>query len=443
MNAPRVLLLASGLALASACASGCGTRAAGGPEARDEDHRAVVQTVTPTRTALPRTTTQPATVHAWYEARVFAKVSGYVTELKADIGKEVTKDDLLAVLDVPELAIQQKAKQATVKRLEADEQRAARELAVARAREEAARAKRDEARAQVNKADATLTASRIDLQRAEDLVRQRAVADRVLDEAKKKYEAAEAEKTAVEAAVRSAEADLTVRAAEIEAAQAEIRAAGAATDVARRESDELDEMMKYARLKAPFAGVVIERNVDLGDLVRNTQTGSGKEGPPLFVIAQLDTVRVRVPVPERDAPLATVGDKARVTLQALPGDVFEGEVSRVAHVLDPKTRTMLVEIDLKNPKGKLLPGMFGQATITLEPARKRLALPSGAVRYDEQGKSYVYVLDADDTVKVVEVRTGLDDGERIEITAGLDGKERIVGPLVRRLKAGDKVRVEN
>jgi multidrug efflux pump subunit AcrA (membrane-fusion protein) len=103
---------------------------------------------------------------------------------------------------------------------------------------------------------------------------------------------------------------------------------------------------------------------------------------------------------------------------------------------------MMVEIDVPNPDGNLLPGMFGQATIDLEPAKSRIMLPANAVRFDETGKSSVYVVNGSNQIDVVEVKTGLDTGEQIEITSGLTGSERVVGPTLRRLKQDQKVRIQ-
>jgi len=223
--------------------------------------------------------------------------------------------------------------------------------------------------------------------RMTDLVKQEAVANRLMDEAQKKFEAAEAEKAAAIAAVTSATAELSLSRSQATAAEADLEVAKASTEVARRELDELDELIKYSKLVSPFDGVVAERHVNPGDLIRNTQTGSSREGPPMFIVKQLNRVRVRVAVPERDAPLVDVGDTAEISLQALPGPVLKGTVSRFSRMLDEHTRTMLVEIDLPNPNGKLLPGMFGQATITLVPPRETLLLPAAAVRYDEVGNT--------------------------------------------------------
>ena len=439
MNNSRILALALAIGLAHGMGCRPATDAAGKNEAKTRPIR--VDVVTATRTTMQRTTTQPATIHAYYEARVFAKVAGYLTELKADIGTVVKTGDVLAVIDIPEMAKQRAAKLATIRRMEAEQRRAASQLAVAVAGVASYQAKRFEAQAEVGKAEAGLTAARVELERVIDMVKQQAVANRLQDEAQKKYDAAAAEKTVAEAAVSSADAELALAKARSEAAQADRDVAKAMTDVARRELDELDELITYAQLTAPFDGLVTQRHVDPGDLVRSGQTGSSQDATPLFVVSKLDQVRVRVPVPERDAPLATVGDVVKITIQALPGEMFEAEISRMAGVLDEQTRTMLVEIDLPNLDGRLRPGMFGQAMVTLAPPGDTLTLPADAVRYDEQGNSYVYVVNQSNQVAVTPIQTGLDSGESIEVTAGLNGNARVVGPGLRRLKSGQTVDV--
>ncbi len=398
-----------------------------------------VPTLSPRRGSLAKSTTQPATLHAYFEARLFTKVSGYLEKLNVDIGTSVSKGDVLAEVAVPELLTQRLARQAGIRRLESEERRAQAHLEVARANADSYGAKVAQATADVARAEAARRAAEIELTRMSDLVKQEAVADRLVDEARKKYEAAQAEKVAAEAAVISANAELVLSRSQAVASEADLEVAQASTDVARRELDELDELLKYAKLVAPFDGVIAERHVDLGDLVRNTQTGSSREGPPLFVVSQVDRIRVRVAVPERDAPLVDVGDQAEITLQALQGQPLKGSVSRYSRMLDQRTRTMLVEIDLPNPKGRLLPGMFGQATIMLTAPSQSLVLPAGAVRHDEHGNAYVYVVNGASEIDVVEVTTGSDDGREVEITSGLKGSERVVGPVLSRLKAGQKV----
>lgn len=435
------LLLALAVMTGLVGSSGCR------PGATDAANKAVrtrtisVEAMAPTPTTMERTTTQPATIHAYYEARVFAKAAGYLTDLKVDIGTVVKKDDVLAVISIPEMDKQREAKLAMIRQMQANQRRATAQLAVSKASELSYRAKQDKATAEVDKADAGLSAARVELDRVTDLVKRKAVAERLQDEAQKKHDAAAAEKTAAQAAVVSAKAELTLAGAQSDAELADLDVAKAVTEVAERELDELDELIKYAQITAPFDGVVAQRNVEPGDLVRNAQTGSSKDEKPLFVVSQFNKVRARVYVPERDVPHTNVGDSVKITLQALPGDVFAGKISRVAGVLDEQTRTMMVEIDLDNADGRIRPGMFGQASITLAPPSNSLTLPAGAVHFDAEGNGYVYLIDASNKVAIAEIQTGLDDGAQIEITGGITGSDRVIGPLLHRLKAGQTVQV--
>ncbi len=376
-----------------------------------------VRIVKAERVEMSRTIRQPATVHADQQANIYAKASGYLEKVEADIGKQVKANDPLAIISVPEMAKQKARQEANIRRFEA-------EVAVATA--SAAKAK-----ANVKKSRSRLTAAESEHGRVADLVKKKAVADKLLDEAKEKHEAAKADKEVADEEVLLAQANVTL-ATENE-------------NVARAELAELVELIKYATLRAPFKGVVVARNVDQGDLVRNTQS-SGKDGPPLYVVAKTDPVRVRVAIPEREASLIEIGQEAHVTLQAMSGQpiLIDGKppkVTRKAGGLDESTRTLLVEIDIPNPDGHLIPGMFGEATIVTQPNQSRLVLPANVVRYDEHGKSYVFVVNSSDKVKVVDVTTGLDTGNQIEITAGLTGEERIAAAMIRRLKAGQKVKV--
>ncbi len=425
--------------------AGCGnsTAATADPEPASGSETATVSVVKPERKTLRRTATQPATVSAYYEAEIFAKVAGYLKELKHDIGDEVQAGDVLGVVSVPELDKQKERREAEVRKLEADEKRAEAEVQVARSMRTAAESEWKQAQAEVGKSEALVMADRRELVRTRDLVQRQSVADRLLDESQKRFESSEAAQKAAEAAVSSAEARLTVAQSKIAAAEAERDAAQAQTDVARKQLEELEALIDYATLTAPFAGIVTARNVDLGDLVRNTQTASAEDRKPLFSVAQVETVRVRVQIPENDAPWADAGDPVSIRLRAVPGPAIESKLTRISGRLDPSTRTMTAEIELNNQdrKIKLLPGMYGEVTITLA-EREALVLPAGVVRYDDKGNSYVYAVGPDGTVSRVEVGTGLDDGRQIEITSGLTGNERIVTATIGRLKPGQKVRVE-
>jgi HlyD family secretion protein len=442
IDAGRVL---AGLCLTLVTFSGCENAdgvAAPVEAATGNGEGNVVTAVAVTRADLTRTTTQPATVHAYFEARVYAKVSGYLKELRVDIGQKVEAGEVLAVIDVPEMAKQCERQQRVITQLEAEERRAQAEVELARANVTAAQAQQDEARANVEKADAQLAADQAECNRVEDLVQRQSLEGRLLDEARARLDAAKAARSAAQAALASAAANVDVYNARVAAADADQATAEAETEVARKQFEELDDMLRYATLTAPFAGVVVQRGVELGDLVRNTQTASDAR-EPLFTITQIDQVRVRIAVPEDDAPWADPGDEVAVRLTALSGRPIHGQITRVAHALDPSTRTMLVEMDVQNPDLKLIPGLYGEGTISLEAVAGALVLPAGAVRHTETGDSYVYTVDNAGTVHIASVQTGLDDGNQIQITSGLSEGTQVVNAIIGRLEEGQKVRVRS
>jgi HlyD family secretion protein len=434
------LIAASLMVATSGCLAQRATSAPVASEKPGDSALVKVKTLAPEKTALRRTTTQPATVHAYHEAQIYAKVAGYLDKLNVDIGQAVEVDTPLATIAVPELVKSRERHMAAVTRLKADEKRAVAGIAVAKANVQSAGAALEQANADLKAAEAEMAAECLEHHRILDLVDRKAVAARLGDEATNRCEAAKAAKISADAAVTTAKAKVSVANAMLAAANADLATAKAQTEVASKELEELEALLSYATLSAPFSGIVTERHTDPGDLIRETPT-SGQDSPPLFVVAQLNKVRVRVAVPERDAPWASVGDTATLKLQALPGQSFEGKISRVAGSLDDSTRTMLVEMDLENADRKLLPGMFGEATIVLEEQNGSSVLPAGVVRYDEKGHSYVYVVDSSGKVQVVDVTVGLDDGHSIQITEGLTGSERVVDAMIGRLKAGQQVRV--
>jgi RND family efflux transporter MFP subunit len=401
----------------------------------------VVSVVSPTVTTIRRTTTQPATVHAYHQAQIYAKVSGYLDELKVDIGQTVSKDDPLGIISVPEMQKSREKQEADIRRLVAEEGKAAALIKLAAAQVTSAKAELDRAKADIATAVSQLNADKFEFDRVTDLVNQKAVAARLLDEATQKFESSQSAKASADAALQSATAAVTVAQEQEAVAKAEETAAKAQTDVGRSELDEIDAMISYATLKAPFAGVVTQRHVDLGDLVRNIQTASESSRKPLFEVSQVDRVRVRISVAENEAPLAGEGDAVSLRLKSLPDRPFDGVIKRVAKRLDEATRTMLVEMELKNEEGLLLPGMYGEATINLEETPNAIVLPATAVRFDETGNSSVYVVGSDSTISIVVVKTGYDDGKQIQILSGLDASARVVDGKLGRLKEGEKVKI--
>lgn len=199
----------------------------------------------------------------------------------------------------------------------------------------------------------------------------------------------------------------------------------------------LAQLQSYEKVYAPFDGVVTVRNVDVGALI-----DAGNSGPPaaLFELAQTDRLRIFVNVPQNDAPYVAVGTKAQLTLSQYPGRTFEGTVARTAGAIDPRTRTLRVEIDMDNPDGSLLPGAFAQVSLALSTPKPGLSLPTNALLFRPQGVQ-VAVVDAGGVVRMRTVALGRDFGMRVEIRSGLQGDEQVVVNPSDAISAGQAVRI--
>src|SRR5262249_21717889 len=170
-------------------------------------------------------------------------------------------------------------------------------------------------------------------------------------------------------------------------------------------------------------GVVTERNFFPGDFVR-AATESGAH-LPLVTVQRTDRFRVVVQIPDRDVPYADVDDPAVVEIDALPGQKFAGQVARVSDSEAPQTRLMHVEIDLRNPTGKIRHGMYGRVTIILEHSDLLSVPPSCLVGKAEDGKGSVYVV-RDGHAHLVPVEYGTDNGLRVAIHKGLQAGDEVI-----------------
>lgn len=439
----QLLRYSAGLGVILLAAATAGCSSAKLQAARDKvemQSPVAVKAVVAQAETLRRTTTQPATVHAYYSADIYAKVSGYVRETSVDIGDRVKKGDVLAVIDVPEMEKQLLVTEARVTRYAAQETRAEAGKRLAEAKLASARAGIAEAESRIASAEAKLQASEAEFNRTEALVQQQSVQQKLLDEARQRRDSNRANVESANAAVTMAESQVNVAEAAIAAAEAEVRAANAETKVAEAEHDELQVMLDYAELRAPFDGVVTHRGIDPGDLVR-TASDAHDSADPHFIIAQIDRLRIRTTVPEIDSPLVDIGDAVSIDLTSARLPTMEGKVTRTSRSLDPSTRTMTVEIELPNTDGKLLPGMYGEATVVLVEKPNVVMLPASAVRFGATGNSFVYTIGDGDVVNVVDVTLGYDTGERIEITSSLSAGQRVIDAHLKRFGDGDLVRV--
>ncbi len=367
------------LVVALLIAAGC----SGSTDARKEPTApaAEVAVVRPVRRPLARTITRAAGLEPYEQAPLYAKVGGYVASIAVDIGDRVNEGQVLAVLEIPEMA-QQYA--------QAENQLAERQ-------------------AEVVKAEAEAVLRRIMLDRSRGLRAKDAVTEQDLDQAR----------------AESAKANAELQLARARASSAEARLA------------ELRTLMEYARLRAPFAGIVTQRFVDRGALVQAATSSNGVS--PVVVVARLDTLRAFVDVPEPEVPFVDRGDRAVLEVASVPGRGFAGKLTRFAGALDPGSRTMRAEVDFPNADGTLLPGMYGTMTIALETHPHALTLPEAAVRRGK-ARAIVYLLDGDHAVERA-VTTGFAADERVEILDGLADGEPVIASGGADLSDGTPVKM--
>jgi len=434
---PVALLL---LILSSFTLSSC-TPAVTTSGAETDQHKLVpVKTVAVEEVKLEHTTTQPATVHPFFQAKIQARVSGYVDQVKVDIGDSVKPGEVLATLSIPEMDKQKEELDSKIKRYQALESQATAGVELAQANIVSSQAQLTQVKTEFKSVAASLAAAEAEFKRTEDLVQRQSLAPRVLDEVRKRRDSQLAALESIRSSIQSAEAEVLVAKARKTAAEADLKVAEADTKIAKSELEELNVMIEYGILKAPFAGVVTARSIDPGDLVRNME--SNKSGHSLFVISQINKVRVQIHVPEHDAVRVNRGDQVTLSFPFYKDEpAIQGSVSRLAQSLDLHSGTMLIETDIENAEGKLLPGMFGQASINLSTKVASHALPARAVRFTEAGDAYVYILSKDNSVTVQDVKTGFDDGHVIEILSGVETGQTVIDAHRERFSNDQKVSV--
>ncbi len=391
-----------------------------------------VATVRPERLTVRRTAEEPGQIEAFEVTPIHAKVAGYVRKVCVDIGDRVKKGDLLAEIDVPEVAADLKQKRASIEEAEAETRQAEGAVVVSRAEVASAEARVNEFEAGIQRAEADVARWQAEFRRIEQLFQERAQTGTLLDETRSKLRAAEASRDEVRAQVKSAEAALAEFRARREKAQLDVAAAVSQVDVARFEAERAEAMDRYCRLSAPYDGVVIRRKVDTGQL-----TTPGTSTEPLLVLARFDRVTISVGVPEADAPFVNAGDAAEIRLPALDGRKFPGKVTRTAWALDATTRTLLTEIDLPNADGLLRPGLYAYAAIIAEEHPNALTLPTTAIGNDGPTSFCVAVVGNRAVRKAI--RVGLVDGKRTEVVSGLTVDDDIVEANVSGLADGQPV----
>ncbi len=366
------------LALAvAAAAAGCGSH-------KTDDAKPTAAVVKVQRKNLASTLEISSEFQPFQEIDVFAKVSGYVQKLYVDYGTHVKQGQLLAVLEIPELQQQLLQDEASVRRADQD---------LSRAHEE-------QSRAQSAYDVAHITYSRLaDVQKN----RPELVAQQEIDVAQGKDLEANAGVSSAKDAVSASEQALLAAKAALEKDKA---------------------MFAYARMTAPFDGVVTQIYAFTGALLP-AGTSAAKGDSALCRLSQNDLLRLVIPVPERAVPNIRNGESVDVDVSSLKR-TFAGKIVRYSDQIDPQTRTMHTEVDVPNPKFELVPGMYASVKIPLRAVTGVLTVPVQAVQSSGTGEGTVLIVNASNHLERREVKLGLQTATDAEVLSGLQENEAVV-----------------
>lgn len=217
---------------------------------------------------------------------------------------------------------------------------------------------------------------------------------------------------------------------------------------AKAKVDELEALVSYTQIIAPFNGVVTERFVDPGALIKAGGEGMtapmegtarpGGTNSPVVSVADIAKLRVYVYIPQDSVNFIHRGLPVTITFRELPGRIYHAAVTRYADSLDLSTRTMLTEIDLDNSTREIYPGMYARVVLDVEIHHHAIKLPDSAVGESPGGKHYVFVLRQGRLIRAP-VTIGINTGIYTEITSGLSGKEQVVRSITPMLAAGEAV----
>ena len=322
-----------------------------------------------TRSGLKSSLVLPGNIQAITEGPVLARASGYIRKRYVDIGDRVREVQVLAEIEAPELGQQIKQAQAAIDQANSSVQQA-------------------EAAVQQGRSNANM--ARLTAQRWANLFQRGVVSRQDNDSAQSQYEAQQSNVQALEKAVAAGRSS----------------ASAAEANLAR-----LNQLLVYQTVRAPFAGVITLRNVETGVLVNEGNT-------LLFRIAQTDRLRTYLNVPQADAQAVRVGQSATLTIPDLPGRKFNGTVARTSNALDPATRTLLVEVQVPNPGGTLMPREYAQVDLSVPRSDPPLLIPGDTLVVRSDGPQ-VAVVNPDGTVHFTRIQLGRDFGDRLEVLGGL------------------------
>jgi RND family efflux transporter MFP subunit len=342
-----------------------------------------VALITPKSGPASQTVVLPGTVQAWYEAPIYARVSGYLKDWYFDYGAHVKKGDVLAEIDAPDL-------------------------------------------------DAELAAAQEKLNSAKAVVKVREAEKQFAESTYKRWRDSPPGVVSVQ--------EQESKQADYNSALSRLNAAYADVGQDQGEVDRLQALEGFKKILAPFDGVVTARETDIGALINAGSGTGGGSGPELFKVADIHEMRIYVQVPQQLSAGVKPGLTADLTLPQYPDKTFKATVATTSSAINMEARTLLVELHAANPDGELQPGAYAQVTFQLPGNPDVVQIPTSALLFREHGLE-VATLGSGDKVEIKPVKLGRNLGTEVEVVKGLSASDRVVNSPPDSLSDGDVVHV--
>src|SRR5579872_5116808 len=353
-------------------------------------------------TSLSRNLVLTAEFKPYQEIDVMSKVAGFVKEINVDIGDRVKLGQLLATLEIPEMADDRRKAQASLQQSQAQVRRSKDELRRARAAQQ-------------------MTALYYNRLVKVNEQKPGLVAQQEIDDAHTKDLVAEAQ---------------------VAAANSALDAANEQVGVTQAELAKIDTLFDYTKVTAPFTGVITKRYADTGSMIQ-AGTASQTQAMPLVRLSENGKLRLILPVPEANVPTVHLGQQVEVRVPSLNRS-FPGKVIRFADKLSLQTRTMDTEVDVDNPSLVLVPGMYAEVNLALVRRDGVLSIPVTAVDVDNEGSSAgagsVMVVTPNNRVEARKVSLGLETATEVEVRSGLNDGDLVVIGGRSSLQPGEEVK---
>lgn len=358
------------------------------------------------------------------QVAIFSKTSGYIRRILAERGDLVKPGQLLVEMEDTEL-------QAAVEQAKASVATAEANLRVVQSNVEAARAQVVNQEANLLRAKAVQENDWRNSERLQELHTRGLISAMDRDNARTTAESSKAFLAAGAAQVAVARSQVETQESQVHLARAQLERERASLKIVQTN-------LENTRITAPFAAYISQRNLDAGAAVSAQSSGTNTSSLGILVLQNIDAVKVQVEVQERDISLVRVGSTARVLVDAYPDRVFTARATRTVHALDPRTRTMGLEMEIQNTNHLLKPGMYARVELLVATHPGALLVPGEALKF-EDGKPVLYLV-KDGTVARRPVAVGVTQGTLVEVTIGLSGDESVIVEGKELVREGLKVR---